>query len=76
MLRSMSNLNHTQTIDRPRVDSDQADRSFPADPDFAVQATEDPYVSLQSQARWYGNSLWEHLIPADATGCSSSCSAT
>jgi quercetin dioxygenase-like cupin family protein len=50
----MSNLNLTQTIDRPRAD--------------AVHATEEPYVSLQSEPRWYGNSLWEHLIPADATG--------
>jgi len=54
-------------MDLPGVDSDQPDRSFPADLDFAVRATEDPYVSLQSEARWYGNSLWEHLIPADAT---------
>ena len=67
MLRSMNNLNHTQTIDRPRVESDQSDPSFPAGPDHAVQASEDPYVSLQSEARWYGNSLWEHLIPAEAT---------
>ena len=67
MLRSMSNLNHNQTMDLPGVDSARPDRSFPADLDFAVQATEDAYVSLQSEARWYGNSLWEHLIPADAT---------
>jgi quercetin dioxygenase-like cupin family protein len=39
----MTDLNHTQTIDRP-------------------------YISLESEARWYGNSLWEHLVPADATG--------
>lgn len=47
----MSDLNHTNTIDRPRV-----------------EATEQPYVSVQSEARWYGNSLWEFLVPAAATG--------
>src|SRR5690348_7056610 len=26
-----------------------------------------PYVSDQSEARWYGNSLWEFLIPSAAT---------
>jgi quercetin dioxygenase-like cupin family protein len=60
----MSNLNHTQTIDRPRVDSHTVDR---VNPDLALTATEEPYVSLHSEARWHGNSLWEHLIPADAT---------
>ena len=63
----MSNLNHTQTIDRSSVASDQADRIRPTSPDLPVQATEEPYLSLQSEARWYGNSLWESLVPADAT---------
>ena len=63
----MSNLNHTQTIDRSSVASDQADRIRPTNPDLPVQATEEPYLSLQSEARWYGNSLWEFLVPADAT---------
>lgn len=63
----MSNLNHTQTIDRSSVASDQADRTRPTTPGLPVQATEEPYLSLQSEARWYGNSLWELLVPADAT---------
>jgi quercetin dioxygenase-like cupin family protein len=33
-----------------------------------THAIEEPYLSVQSEARWYGNSLWEHLIPAEATG--------
>ena len=57
----MSNRNHTHTIDRPRADT------LPLDGDLAIQASEEPYVCLQSEARWYGNSLWEHYIPADAT---------
>jgi quercetin dioxygenase-like cupin family protein len=60
----MSDRNHTHTIDRPGVDAGQI---FAADPDVDVQASEEPYVSLESEARWYGNSLWEHFIPADAT---------
>lgn len=34
----------------------------------AVPATEEPYVSPRSEARWYGNSLWEFLVPAEHTG--------
>jgi quercetin dioxygenase-like cupin family protein len=64
----MSNLNHTQTIDRARLEADTVDRIRSANPDLAVQATEEPYVSLESEARWYGNSLWEHLVPAEVTG--------
>lgn len=26
-----------------------------------------PYVALESEARWYGNSLWEFLVPNEAT---------
>jgi quercetin dioxygenase-like cupin family protein len=62
-MRGMSNLNHTPTIDRSRVDAEQADRILPTIP----EASEEPYVSLRSEARWYGNSLWEFLVPADAT---------
>ena len=63
----MSNLNHPQTIDRSSVASDQADRTRPTTPGLPVPATEKPYLSLHSEARWYGNSLWESLVPADAT---------
>jgi quercetin dioxygenase-like cupin family protein len=63
----MNNLNHTHTIDRPPVAPDQADRKRSTRPDVRVGATEQPYVSLQSEARWYGNSLWEFLVPAEAT---------
>jgi len=31
-------------------------------------AAEEAYVSLESEARWYGNSLWEFLVPAEHTG--------
>lgn len=62
----MTNLNHTQTIDRPLAGADHADQ---INPDLAaIPATDEPYLSLESEARWYGNSLWEHFIPADATG--------
>ena len=63
----MSNPNHTQTTDRSPVAVDQADPIRPTNLNRPVQATEEPYLSLQSEARWYGNSLWEFLVPADAT---------
>ena len=63
----MSNLHHTHTIDRPTVDADHADRINPTNPDRRAQATETPYLFVQSEARWYGNSLWEFLIPARRT---------
>jgi quercetin dioxygenase-like cupin family protein len=28
----------------------------------------EPYVSRQGEARWYGNSLWEFLVPNEVTG--------
>jgi quercetin dioxygenase-like cupin family protein len=27
-----------------------------------------PYFGRQSEARWYGDSLWEFLVPSDTTG--------
>jgi mannose-6-phosphate isomerase-like protein (cupin superfamily) len=30
--------------------------------------TAQPYVTHQGEAAWYGNSLWEFLVPAEATG--------
>src|ERR1700750_3185597 len=62
----MSNLNHTQTLDRLQVAAGHVDPIGPANPPISIQPTEEPYVSLESEARWYGNSLWEHLIPADS----------
>ena len=59
----MSNLNHTQIIDRSSVASDHADRIHPTNPNRPVQATEEPYLSLQGEARWYGNSLWDSSSP-------------
>lgn len=49
----MTTLHHTHTIDRPAVDADRV---------------EQPYVSPQGEARWYGNSLWEFQVPAEHTG--------
>jgi len=49
----MTNLHHTRTIDRPSVDTNH---------------DEQPYLSLQGEARWYGNSLWEFLVPAGRSG--------
>jgi quercetin dioxygenase-like cupin family protein len=66
-IRRMINLNHTHTIVRSDVDSDPAGRTCPTHPDLGVHAAENPYLSLHGEARWYGNSLWEFLIPADVT---------
>jgi quercetin dioxygenase-like cupin family protein len=30
--------------------------------------TVEPYLAHQAEARWYGDSLWEFLIPSDVTG--------
>jgi quercetin dioxygenase-like cupin family protein len=64
----MNNLLHTHTISPSGVAADHADRIRLAKPDPGVPAPEKPYVSVQSEARWYGNSLWEFLVPAEATG--------
>src|SRR4051812_32677177 len=30
--------------------------------------TTEPYLTHQGEARWYGDSLWEFLVPSEATG--------
>jgi quercetin dioxygenase-like cupin family protein len=32
-----------------------------------ITPTAEPYVTEQGEPRWYGNSLWEFLVPAAAT---------
>ena len=65
MLRAMTNLNHTQLLD-PSVGA--------SDPGAAVRVstvmtqTTQPYFVEKGEARWYGNSLWEFLVPQQATG--------
>jgi quercetin dioxygenase-like cupin family protein len=31
-------------------------------------STDAPYISEQSEPRWYGDSLWEYFVPSEATG--------
>jgi hypothetical protein len=61
----MTNLNHTQLLDPPIDASDpgNADRVTTT----MTQATK-PYFVEEAEARWYGNSLWEFLLPERATG--------
>ena len=49
----MTNLNYTPT-------------THPS-PEATVMATAEPYLARQSEARWYGDSLWEFLVPSEAT---------
>jgi quercetin dioxygenase-like cupin family protein len=58
----MTNLTHTHT---PLAVSDEAERIHPASP---VARSDEPYFTDQSEARWYGNSLWEMLVPNAVTG--------
>ena len=58
----MTHLNHTQLLDRP-IDA--------SDPGATIRATTEatePYFAQQGEARWYGDSLWEFLVPEQATG--------
>jgi quercetin dioxygenase-like cupin family protein len=50
----MTNLTHTHPFRSEQIPASAA----PA---------EEPYFSDQGEARWYGNSLWEVLVPNDAT---------
>jgi quercetin dioxygenase-like cupin family protein len=54
MLRAMTQLTHTQLLDPP---------ISPATGEPAR-----PYFVEEGEARWYGNSLWEFLVPQEATG--------
>jgi quercetin dioxygenase-like cupin family protein len=63
-MRSMSTLHYTHTT----VESDPTDQIGHANPDLQVHAIEKPYLALESEARWYGNSLYELFVPAHETG--------
>src|SRR5690348_6151572 len=63
----MINLNHPHITDQSTVASGPGEAIRQTTPDLPLPATEKPYLALQSEARWYGNSLWEFLVPAEAT---------
>jgi quercetin dioxygenase-like cupin family protein len=65
MLRAMTTLNHTQLLDLPVAASD-ADDAAPVAP--AVSQATKPYFAEEGELRWYGNSLWEFLVPEAVTG--------
>jgi quercetin dioxygenase-like cupin family protein len=65
MLRAMTNLNHTQLLDPPDAAS-HAGEAIQAS--AAESPTTKPYFVEEGEARWYGNSLWEFLVPEQATG--------
>lgn len=63
----MTNLTHTPPACQSVLVSWDAEPARSTNADIAVTATEEPYVGLQSEARWYGDSLWEFLVPSAAT---------
>ena len=66
-IRPMTYLTHTHTPDSPLVASDEAERIPSTSADANVAAAE-PYFAHQGEARWYGDSLWEFLVPSEVTG--------
>ena len=64
----MTNLTHTPPT-RPLVlAADEAERARFTNGDITAAAKNEPYVALQSEAHWYGNSLWEYFVPSAVTG--------
>ena len=61
----MTNLNHTPLLDPPAVVSDPGETVRVT---TAITEATKPYFAEASEARWYGNSLWEFLVPEKATG--------
>ncbi|MGZ4232080.1 MAG: quercetin 2,3-dioxygenase [Solirubrobacteraceae bacterium] len=55
----MTNLIHTHTPRSEQIPSTGATNAT---------ATEEPYFTDRGEARWYGNSLWEFLVPNEVTG--------
>jgi quercetin dioxygenase-like cupin family protein len=51
----MTNLTHTHTLRSEQILSGAA-------------MADEPYFTDQGEARWYGNSLWEFLVPNEVTG--------
>ena len=63
----MTNLTHTPPIRSSILASDATPADRTIDGDITLTVTEEPFVAHQSEARWYGNSLWEMLVPNEAT---------
>jgi quercetin dioxygenase-like cupin family protein len=57
----------TNTHTPPLAASDEAERTPSTNRGASIVATE-PYLSHQGEARWYGDSLWEFLVPNEVTG--------
>ena len=62
---AMTTLHHIPTVPPSELASDEGKQTTSS---IDINATEEPYFALQSEARWYGNSLWEFLVPAEVTG--------
>ncbi|MGH2881699.1 MAG: quercetin 2,3-dioxygenase [Solirubrobacteraceae bacterium] len=58
----MTYSNHIPTLPSPVVTAQEAE------PIRSGADVAQPYFAHQSEARWYGNSLWEFLVPSDVTG--------
>ena len=63
----MTELTHTQPIRSTVVPSAGVPPSSGGVPPSS-RTGETPHVVEEAEARWYGDSLWEFLIPSDATG--------
>ena len=66
-MRPMTNLNYTPTPRTSLVDSDGADRIRATRADINLTPLAEPYLADQGEARWYGDSLWEFLVPSEVT---------
>lgn len=64
----MTNLTHIPTRSNSAVRSADADRTSTTNVDSTVSPAGEPYLAHQGEARWYGDGLWEFLVPSDVTG--------
>jgi quercetin dioxygenase-like cupin family protein len=64
----MTNLTHTPPTRPSVLAADEAEQAPSTNGDITAAAREKPYVALQSEALWYGNSLWEYFVPSAVTG--------
>ena len=67
MLRAMTSLTHIQLLDPCVPASDAGDAAPGATANANANAAKPCFVK-EGETRWYGNSLWEFLVPEEVTG--------
>ena len=68
MLPAMSYLHHTQLLRPSPLTSSEGDQDSFTNPNTTVSGVGRPHLVYEPEARWFADSLFEFLVPSEATG--------